>query len=215
MSRMITAVAAVLALKMTTPSSWPSGKTRAPQFFAEHTYDSNRIAQQPRVHMIDPSTDSMDRSGGFSLHLGHEGGALMTKVSPRCSSSHTRLLVRTEAGQLYSEMGSLDRAPSSPTCSLRTPRVLPICPLCAPLLRRACTHERPAALSQNAHDVTLRVHRTGTTTLASPKPEITTATALCPVRNTSKGPSASQSSPATDADPPGSDEENAAPESCA
>lgn len=108
------------------------------------------------------------------------------------------MFTRADPGQLYRVMRKRDRAPSTPTSSLRWPAApgLSASTRHTLLFRIAWIQANAAALSQNEQEVTRRVQRTGHTTLHDPSPDTTTATALWPVRNTSMGPSASQSSTA-------------------
>lgn len=110
-------------------------------------------------------------------------------------AAQTRTLAATEEGQLYSAIGSRDRQPSTASLTRSTaPPRLPAPPRGTLRARSACTHENAPAVSQNAHEVALRVHRTGATTLQAPKPEYTIATVVCPVTKVSTPPSVSQSS---------------------
>lgn len=128
-------------------------------------------------------------------HFGHDEGAATTYGLPISMARHTAMLAFTDAGQLYRDLGSLDLAPSSSSDLLTwSARFEADCVRRTPLARTAWTQEKPAALSQNAHDVTLRVHRTGATTLHRPTPDSTTTTEDCPAINVSIGPSVSQSS---------------------
>ncbi|KAK1870336.1 hypothetical protein I4F81_012798 [Pyropia yezoensis] len=154
------------------------------------------MAQSPVLHSSSPMSSLLLLSAPNLPQVGHVAGASSTRTFPSSISDRARMSARTELGQLYSGIGSDDRSsstamsssvgPTSARCSFLTTRTL--------LDRTAWRHEKPAALSQKTQCVDISTQRTQATTLHNPVPVTTTKTAVCPVRKTSIGPSASQSS---------------------
>lgn len=124
------------------------------------------MRQNPMVHSTSPVSTLICPLLSADRQVGHFSGAASTSALPCCISPHTSMSTFTERGQLKTDMGNLDRAASTSSLPHFLTKASAAPPVPREMLRQrnACTHEKPAAVSQKEHDVDFREHSTGATT---------------------------------------------------